>query len=212
MPSGRGRPPTRLVAQIAPIRVDEWVAAQPDTVWQRVTLRDSTKGELRVETLHRRVWVWDGEESKAHHWHLIVRRECHAREEIKYALSNAPPATSPARLARLEAQRYWVERTFQDGKSHAGMADYQARGWRAWHHHMALVAMALLFMLEERTTLREQLPLLSCGDIEGLLANFLPRRDRNRDELLRQLDTRHRKRQASIDSAYAKQSLAENSS
>jgi SRSO17 transposase len=210
--SGRGRPRARRVAQTDPVRVDAWVGAQPDSAWHRVTLRDSTKGELRVETLHARVWVWDGEEPEAHPWHLIVRRECHARGEIKYALSNAPTETSPARLARLEAQRYWVERTFQDAKSYAGMGDYQARGWRAWHHHMALVAMALLFMLEERLALREHLPLLSCADIEGLLANFLPRRDRDRDELLRQLETRHQRRQASIDSAYAKQALAGNSS
>ena len=26
------------------------------------------------------------------------------------------------------------------------MADYQARKWRSWHHHMALVAMTLLFI------------------------------------------------------------------
>ena len=54
------------------------------------------------------------------------------------------------RLAQMQGQRFWVERTFQDGKSHAGLDHYQARGWRAWHHHMALVMMAMLFMLEER--------------------------------------------------------------
>jgi len=213
-PSGsrRGRPRTRRVAQGSPVRVDEWVAAQPEGAWQSVSLRDTTKGELRVQILHRRVWLWDGQEPQAHHWHLIVRREHHARGDIKYALSNAPPDTAPTRLARMEAQRFWVERAFQDGKSQAGLDHYQARGWRAWHHHMALVAMALLFMLEERTALREHLPLLSCADIEQLLARFLPRRDRHPDELIRQLEARHRKRQTSIDSAYAKQTAACDSS
>jgi SRSO17 transposase len=204
-PSGRRR--TRLVAQCEPLRVDAWAAAQPDSAWQRVALRESTKGELQVDVLHQRVWLWDGEESDAHCWHLIVRREVKARDEIKYSLSNAPAATSRPRLAQMQGQRYWVERTFQDGKSQAGLDHYQARGWRSWHHHMALVMMAMLFMLKERTASRDTYPLLSCADVETLLAHVLPRRDVDLEEVVRQLEVRHQRRQASIDSAYAKQQL-----
>lgn len=131
----RGRPRTRRVTQSRPIRVDAWAAAQPESAWQRMPLRPSTQGDLRVDILHQRVWLWDGAEPQAHHWHLIVRREINAREEIKYSLSNAPPETPTVRLARLQGQRYWVERSFQDGKSEAGLDHYQARGWRSWHHH-----------------------------------------------------------------------------
>ena len=67
--------------------------------------------------------------------------------------------------------------------------------------------MAKLFMLKERVENYEDIPLLSCADIETLLAHFLPRRDIGVDEVIRQMDIRHRKRQASIDSAYAKQQL-----
>ena len=56
------------------------------------------------------------------------------------------------------------------------MADYQVRKWQAWHHHMALVFMAMLFMLEERIRAIETYPLLSCSDIEELLRHFLPKR------------------------------------
>jgi hypothetical protein len=49
--------------------------------------------------------------------------------------------------------------------------------------------------------------MLSCADIEILLAQFLPRRDRDDDEVIRQMELRHRKRRASISSAYAKQQL-----
>ena len=34
--------------------------------------------------MHRRVCLWDGKEREAHCWHLIVRREVNAPEEIKY--------------------------------------------------------------------------------------------------------------------------------
>jgi SRSO17 transposase len=136
--AGRGRRAGRLQAQTPSIRVDQWLAQQPATAWQRVTLRDSTRGKLRVEALSQRVWLWDGEEAIAHCWHLIVRREIGARNEIKFTLSNAAGETPLERLAFMQGQRFWVERSFQDGKSNCGMADYQVRRWAGWHHHMAI--------------------------------------------------------------------------
>jgi SRSO17 transposase len=204
---GRGRRRKRRVAQSEKVRVDKWTKAQPASAWKQVTLRDSTKGKLRVEMLHQPVWLWDGKEAQARCWHLIVRREIKARDDIKYSLSNAPAHTSLQRLAQMQGQRYWVERSFQDGKSQAGLDHYQARGWKAWHHHMALVMMAMLFMLKQRIEHQDEIPLLSCADIETLLAHFLPRRDIGVEEVVRQMEVRHQKRQASIDFAYAKQQL-----
>ena len=74
---------------------------------------------------------------------------------------------------------------------------------------MAMVAMAMLFLLEERLRQYPEYPLLSCSDIVRLLAEFLPRRDRTGEELIRQMEVRHRKRQASIDAAYRKQERAD---
>ncbi len=170
---GRGRPSQRLQAQTPGIRVDRWLAQQPAEAWQCLTLRDSTRGELRVEALSRRVWLWDGEEKAAHCWHLIVRREIGSRNTIKFTLSNAPAETSLERLAQMQGQRYWVERSFQDAKSDCGMADYQVRKWTGWHHHMAIVMIAMLFMAEERTAQKDSVPLLSCADIITLLKHFL---------------------------------------
>jgi len=188
--------------------VDQWLSEQPDEAWKRVKVRDSSRGELQVDVVHRRVWLWDHEETEAHCWHLIVRREPNAPKEIKYSLSNASAETSIARLAEMQAQRYWVERALQDGKSECGMADYQVRKWRAWHHHMALVFMAMLFMLEERISAKDTHPLLSCSDIEELLRHFLPKRVVTQDDVLEQMNKRHKKRLASIQFHYAKQGIA----
>lgn len=203
----RGRPRTRRQAQTERLRVDQWLKAQPAAAWQCVTLRDSSKGKLQVECLHQRVWLWDGKEAQAHQWHLIVRRELDSPDTIHYTLSNAPAETPTHRLAQMQAQRFWIERALQDAKSESGLADYQARKWRAWHHHMALVMMAMLFMLEERILQKDNHPLLSCSDIESLLRTFLPRRDIAHDEVIRQMEKRHRKRQAAIDAQYRKQML-----
>ena len=184
------------------VRVDAWASSQPETAWQKVWVRHSTKGELRVEALHQRVWVREGRQGKARHWHLILTRELGSPGTSKYSLSNAPADTSLMRLAYIQRQRYWVERIFQDAKNEAGMDEYQARSWMAWHHHMALVMMAMLFLLRERLEQSHDLPLLSVRDVKILLARVLPRRDADPDELIRQLQARHRQRQASIDSAY----------
>ena len=71
------------------------------------------------------------------------------------------------------------------------------------------LGMAMLFLLEERQLHQQTRPLLSGRDIRALLNHFLPRRDTTLEEVLRQMEVRHRKRQAAIDSAYRKQQLNE---
>lgn len=207
--SRRGKKPMLLKAQSESQRVDEWVKAQPAESWQKVTVRPGTQGELQVEALQARVWLWDGSEQKARYWHFVATRELGSPETIKYVLSNAPAETSLEQMVWMQRQRFWIERSFQDAKSESGMADYQVRGWLAWHHHMALVMMAMLFMVEEKLFQKDAYPLLSCADIETLLAHFLPRRDVTAAEVIRQMEVRHKARQRAIDSAYRRQGLSE---
>ena len=206
--SPKGRKPTKLKAQTDSIRVDSWVASQMDNAWQRLVLRDSANGKLKVDILHQLVWLWDGVEEKAHRWHLIVRREIDSPETIKYTLSNAKEEMSTIRLAKMQAQRFWVERSLQDGKSESGMADYQVRKWMAWHHHMALVLMSMLFMLEERIRQGNVRPMLSCSDVGFIIKSLLPKKISGPDDVLQQLDRRHRKRASAIKSSYRQQGLA----
>lgn len=205
--SPRGSKPTRLEARSQSQRVDEWLTSQPAECWRSVTARPGTKGDVRVEALQTRVWLWDGNEPKARLWHLVVTREVDSTKTIKFTVSNAPAETPLERLVQMQRERFFIERSFEDGKSEVGMADYQVRGWLAWHHHMALVALAMLFMLGERLAQKESYPLLSCADIEVLLAHFLPRRDVTVAEVIRQMEVRHAARQSSIESAYRRQRL-----
>jgi hypothetical protein len=49
---------------------------------------------------------------------------------------------------------------------------------------MALVMIAMLFMLKERLLNEEEVPLLRCADIEILLTQFLPRRNTTDKEII----------------------------
>jgi SRSO17 transposase len=204
-PTGRrGRKPIPPRTDCDSFRVDKVPEVLGEEDWEQVALRESTKGTITVPMAAVAVWTWDGKESAARPRVLLVRRSPES-DEVKYSLTNASPDTPTEVLARMQARRYWIERTFEDAKSQSGMADYQIRKWRGWHHHMALVMLAMLFMLKVRLAEKDKTPLLSCADIERLLARFLPRRDVTAEEVLRQMEERHRRRQASIDSARRRQ-------
>ena len=55
------------------------------------------------------------------------------------------------------------------------MADYQVRRWDAWHRHMALVMVAMLFLLKERLALQAEAPMLSLADLVMAINQLLPR-------------------------------------
>ncbi len=94
------------------------------------------------------------------------------------------------------------------GQGYMQLAEKRSVGEESAEHksvRVQLHSMAMLFMVEERERHNDEYPLLSCNDIEPLLRAFLPRRDIEHDEVLRQMDKRHRRRQASIDHDYDKQ-------
>ena len=202
---GKGRPRRRYCSDQCPVKVGEWVSGQPDSAWKEKTLRDGERGHLVVQLLHRRIWLWDKKSSTAVQWHLIVRREVGAPNTIKYSLSNASDDMGSTRLGRMQANRYWIERAFQDAKSHLGMSHYQARKWSSWHRHMALVMMAHQFMVEVRINNAGAFPLLSCYDIQVLMAHTLPSAHLDRQAVLAFMKQRHRRRKAAMESAERKQ-------
>ncbi len=118
---------------------------------------------------------------------------------MKYSLTNLPPETSLQRLAHIQNQRYWIEHAFHEAKSELGMAQYQVRVWRGWHHHMALICLSTVFMMREKQRHEPGLPLLSCRDIVELLDHYLPRRSREEEELHARIKKRHAARQRDID-------------
>lgn len=188
---GRGRKPSRRQPQCASQRVDLWAAAQPPEAWQRLTLREGEKGVLVADYLHLPVWVWDGEEETARCWHLLVRREVGANDISHYCLSNAPMDTPWQELARVQAQRFFIEHSFREAKSECGMADYQVRRWDAWHHHMALVMLGTLFLVKQKKAGRQQWPMLSFNDLVTALEHLLPRRQLTTEELADIIGKRH---------------------
>ena len=171
------------------MRADAWVASQSEDAWRRIEMRRGTKGPMKVDVLYGRVWLHQRGDEQAYEWHLIVTRQ---PNRLKYSLSNAAPETPLERLAYMQGQRYFVERALEDAKQQGGLGEYQVRGWRGWHHHAALVMMAMLFLTRERLEIGE--PVLTAADVQMMLVHYFPRRDRTPDDLIDLLRRRFKRR------------------
>lgn len=143
-----------------------------------------------------RCWPWEGKTTQARPRPLVAREE--ADGSFKYSLTNASESTDWETLAYRQAQRFWIERAFQDAKSELGMAQYEVRSWRGWRHHIALVCLAHLFVRKERLLTAKYTPLLSARDIVELSDYYLLRRDHSEDQIFASMQLRHHQRQRDL--------------
>ena len=195
-----GPTPTKLRADREPIRLDRYCAKLPKDSWERVKIRKSQKGWLNRQVHVATVWVWDGKEAFARRRTLVISKTLGRKPKTTYSFSNGTLEDYTVQeYAYFQAQRYWVERCFDDAKNELGMSDYQVRKWQGWHHHHALVMMASLFLLKERLSQKEAVPLMSLRDARLLMIARLFGTDEEVDTCLTQMRGRHEKRQKSID-------------
>jgi SRSO17 transposase len=152
--SGRGRKPTapaREAARTAAEVADEL----PASAWQALRVREGAVGPLVFEFAAVRVWGLRHRKPGPPSW-LLIRRSLGAAPEVKYYVSNADAETPLSTLALVSCTRCRVEEFFEDCKSYLGMTQYETRSWVGWHHHMALVGLAHLFVTLARQRLRKE--------------------------------------------------------
>jgi len=114
----------------------QWKAADGATrktriAWRRIFLAHGLRqGKAEIEE----AWlVVDWPEGDASPYHCYLAN-----------LEDSPNATKCLRLSR---SRWHIEQYFQRGKSDLGLDHYEGRGWRGFHHHLVLSALAYLYIL-----------------------------------------------------------------
>jgi SRSO17 transposase len=146
--SGHGRHPKRPW-----MRVDKWIKPQSNENWTEIDVRDGAKGPLVVETIKCRVVARTDKRQEGHEEVLVVirYRDRDNRKVIKtdYYLSNASPQTLLPEFARAAKAEHRIEECIQRAKSEAGLADYEVRNWKGWHHHQILSLIATWFLVTE---------------------------------------------------------------
>lgn len=143
---GRGPIPKRAFEQVR-----HWCAARAESEWTRVFVRDGEKGPLEVELLRCRVEAKLDRRRMTYEETLVVIR--YADEEgttkIDYYLSDARADTPLPEFARVSKAAHRVEECIKRSKSEAGLADYEVRTWKGWHHHQILSLLACWFLFIE---------------------------------------------------------------
>ena len=108
--------------------------------------------------------------------------------------SNAPEDASYDQLACMSGSRYWIERTFEDGKGITGLADYQVRNWTGWHHHMTITILAMLYLMVLSIDLGKKAEFLTVQDVKEILEVILPKRHVSSEDLLQIIYDKHKQR------------------
>jgi len=129
-------------------RADAWARSQPESRWERITVRDGEKGPLEVDAMTVRVRAkQEGRIGPPER--LVVIRPV-GQPRIDYALTNAAEDVPLAELVRVQRQRHRIEEVFEAGNGEVGLDHYEVRSWVGWHHHMTLSLVALWFLCLER--------------------------------------------------------------
>ena len=161
--SGQGRPPTllRRDARNKPMSAKQLAISLPENAWRQVAWRQGTNEKLgsrfaavRIRPAHRDYW-----RSKPHgeEWFLVEWPEGE-KEPTKYWLSTLPPDAPIATLVETAKLRWRIERDYQELKQELGLDHYEGRGWRGFHHHMALSVAAYGFLVSERSSIPPSRP------------------------------------------------------
>lgn len=146
--SGRGRWPKRPW-----VRVDRWTQSLAEKDWTVIDVRDGAKGPIIVEAVKRPVVGRTNKGQEGHEEVLVVIRykDRDNRRVVKtdYYLSNGTFDTELAEFVRAAKAEHRIEECIQRSKSEAGLADYEVRTWRGWHHHQTLSLLATWFLVTE---------------------------------------------------------------
>lgn len=137
-------------------------------------MRDGAKGPLRVEVVKRRVVARTEKRQEGPEEVLVVLRYKDRDQRVlktDYYLSNAHPDTPEAQFARAAKAEHRIEECIQRAKSEAGLADYEVRNWKGWHHHQILSLIATWFLVTEARRGKEWTPAITVPQIrEGISA------------------------------------------
>jgi SRSO17 transposase len=166
--------------------VEKVAASLPADAWRPLLLREGAKGPLVHEFSAVRVWAMRHYKPGPPIW-LLLRRTTE-KTDLKYYVSNASAETPWQHIALAGAARWRVEECLEDGKMHLGMADYEARSWSSWHHHMSLVALAHLYVTLTKRDVKHDVPELTLDMALRVLRSAFARPTLSEDEAMGIID------------------------
>ncbi len=125
--------------------------------WQGVALTRVTLADQVWEVRAGQVYLLRrGRATERTYWLLVARNV--ATGEVKYFVSNAPPATPLAKLLRVAFCRWHVEHSFRVSKTEIGFGHFEGRHYVGLVRHLLLCLLVFGFVAERTDRLRGEKP------------------------------------------------------
>jgi SRSO17 transposase len=141
-------------------RVDHLCRFSPlfrEQPWQRVTVRDATRGPIVWEVKMARVHLTDTSEKPSRptdrQYTLLVARKVDTGE-IKYFVSNASAGVPLSDLLTAAFARWQIELWFHRAKQEAGLGAFEVRTYRSLLRHWFCSRLAMYFLAAQTQRLR----------------------------------------------------------
>ena len=156
--SGRGRPSTRIRrdGEHAPISAKKLATGLPEDVWRIVPWREGSNETLSSRFAALRIRPasrdWKRSTPRPHEW-LLIEWPDGEKEPTKYWLSTLPEDIPIDVLVDTAKLRWRIERDYEELKSELGLAHFEGRSWRGFHHHATLCIAAYGFLIRERAAI-----------------------------------------------------------
>ena len=133
----------------------------PASAWKTVTWRQGTKGPQRARFARLPVWA-------AHGWKqgpqperveeiALIEWPSGEHAPTRYWLARLPKKrVALAKLVATAKARWRVEQDYRELKDELGLDHFEGRSWQGFHHHVALVTAAFVFLRQEQARLRRR--------------------------------------------------------
>lgn len=152
---GRGRTSSRMQrdADHAPTSAKDLASSLPAGAWCEVAWREGSNAPLTSRFAAVRVRPasrdWKRHEPHPLEWLLVEGPEGET-EPTKYSPSTLPEDVSIEVLVDTAKMRWRIERDYEELKSELGLAHFEGRSWRGFHHHATLCIAAYGFLIRQR--------------------------------------------------------------
>ena len=152
----KGPQPTRMRRDEThqPITMKQLAQQLPEQSWQEVAWREGSKETLRSRFAALRVRPAYGDDRQGslqpEQW-MLIEWPAGTSEPSGYWLARLPESISLKRLVAVSKHRWVIERDYEELKGELGLAHYEGRNWRGYHHHATLCIAAYGFLMAERS-------------------------------------------------------------
>jgi SRSO17 transposase len=132
----------------------------PASAWKRITWRQGTKGPQRSRFAALSLWAAQGwkQGPQPERVEETVLIEWPEGEPVptRYWLARLPKKPALKKLVATAKARWRVEQDYRELKDELGLDHFEGRSWQGFHHHVALVTTAFVFLRQEQARLHRR--------------------------------------------------------